>query len=195
MESYHFSMVGLGLDIVGAFFVAVEAIRLENLRALRDGVLRRLHAYTLSPRITFVDKSGTAVGPVQPPVPASRFPGLFMGLHYVSGFLVVVVVNEVLDGEPYNLFLVGGLWVLDRPWYAAVFLVLAFVLFGCVVGLWMVGELVHVGLTASIKLPMKVIDFVDAKTPDGTVGVIGFLLLVAGFLVQMYGAYIGGNAA
>jgi hypothetical protein len=42
---------------------------------------------------------------------------------------------------------------------------------------------------------MKVIDFVDAKTPDGTVGVIGFLLLVAGFLVQMYGAYIGGNAA
>ncbi len=59
----------------------------------------------------------------------------------------------------------------------------------------MVGELVHVILTASIKLPMKVIDFVDAKTPDGTVGVIGFLLLVAGFLVQMYGAYIGGNAA
>ncbi len=93
-------MVGLGLDIAGAFFVAVEAIRLENLRALPDGVLRRLHAYTLSPRITFVDKSGTAVGPVQPPVPANRFPGLFMGLHYVSGFLVVVVVNEVLDGEP-----------------------------------------------------------------------------------------------
>jgi hypothetical protein len=42
---------------------------------------------------------------------------------------------------------------------------------------------------------MKVIDFVDAKAPDGTVGVIRFLLLVAGFLVQMYGAYIGGNAA
>ncbi len=39
MQPYHFSMHGLALDIFGAFLVAVEAIKLENLRALRQRVL------------------------------------------------------------------------------------------------------------------------------------------------------------
>jgi hypothetical protein len=44
------------------------------------------------------------------------------------------------------------------------------------------------------KIPaIRVVDLIDAKTPDGTVGVIGFFLLVTGFLLQMYGAYLGGQ--
>ena len=41
MQGYQYSMLGLSFDIVGAFLVAVEAIKLENVRAFRDRVLRK----------------------------------------------------------------------------------------------------------------------------------------------------------
>jgi hypothetical protein len=191
VKPYQLSMLGLAFDIVGAFLVAVEAIRLENLRALRDRVLRRIHQFTLSPRIVFVDESGRPIGPVPAAVPADRYAGLFMGLHYVAGLLVVVAVNQLLDGRAYSLFMEGTSWVFGRPWYLAVLCVLLFLMIGVVAGLWMLGELVHMGLTAVIRASIRVVDLIDAKTPDGTVGVIGFLLLVAGFLLQMYGSYLG----
>jgi hypothetical protein len=196
MQPYHFSILGLALDIMGAFLVAVEAIKLENLRALRDRVLRRIHEYTLSPRIIFVDDAGHPLGRVQPPpVPADRYPGLFMGLHYVAGLILLVILNHVLDGWVYSSFIKGGLWVLDQPWYLAALLTLVFVIIGVVVGLWMLGELVHITLTVAMQVPIKIVDFIDARTPDGTVGIIGFLLLFAGFLLQMYGAYLGGRTS
>lgn len=58
MAPQHFSMIGLALDVIGALLVAVEAIKIENFRALRDRVLKKVHSYTLSPRIVFVDENG-----------------------------------------------------------------------------------------------------------------------------------------
>lgn len=193
MKPYHFSMLGLAFDIVGAFLVAVEAIKLENLRALRDRVLRRVHEFTLSPRIVFVDTSGRPIAPIPRLVPADRYAALFMGLHYVAVFLVVIALNELTDGHVYSLFIDGASWVFGRPWYLAAVLILVFLMYGVVAGLWMLGELVHMTLTATIRASIRVVDLIDAKTPNGTVGVIGFLLLVAGFLLQMYGAYLGGQ--
>ena len=195
MEGYQFSMLGLGFDIVGAFLVAVEAIKLENLRALRDRVLKRMHEYTLSPRITFVDDAGQPLGLVQPSVPADRYPTFFMGLHYLAGLGLVAAANELLSGSVYRLLLRGGLWALERPWYVTIAAALGFVLFGIVAGLWMLGELVHVAITRSVQASIKALDFIDSRTPDGTVGVLGFLALLIGFLLQMYGSYLGGHRA
>ncbi len=188
-------MLGLAVDIVGAFLVAVEAIKLQNLRALRDRVLRRAHELTLSPRIIIVDRSSRLLGPPPVQVPSDRYAGLFMGLHYVAGLIVVLVVDQLLDGQVYMRFIQGALWVLARPWYLVGLLAVAFLVLGVVIGLWMLGELVHVTLTATFRVSIRIMDAIDAKTPDGTVGVIGFLLLVAGFLLQMYGAYLGGTDA
>ncbi len=193
VEAYQFSMLGLSFDIVGAFMVAVEAIKLENLRAFRDRILNPMHAYTLSPRITWIDAADQPVAPEPPSVPADRYPGLFMGLHYIAGLASLALVNRWLGGRIYHLLLRAGAWVLEQPWYVVVVVAMAFVLLGVVGGLWMIGELVHVGATRAVQLAMRALDFIDARTPDGTVGVLGFALLVVGFLLQMYGAYLGGH--
>lgn len=192
MQGYEYSMFGLSFDIVGAFLLAVEAIKLENLRAFRDRGFKRMQEYTLSPRITFAP-AGEGLGPVPPSVPADRYPGFFMGLHYFAGLILVAVANEFLGGQINRLLLRGGLWALGRPWYVTIAVTLGFVLFGIILGLWMLGELVHVAITKSVDASIKALDFIDLRTPDGTVGLLGFLALLIGFLLQMYGSYLGGH--
>src|SRR5258708_7724716 len=90
MKAYQYSMIGLALDIIGAFLVSVEAIKLENLRLFRDA-LAKLETYTLSPKIYFVSDKPRAVR--EKPLPATRYLGLFMGLHNLAGLLLVIAVN------------------------------------------------------------------------------------------------------
>lgn len=193
MEPYHFTMLGLGLDIMGAFFVAVEAIKLENLRTLRERVFRNAYEYTLSPRIRFVD--GEAEPDLAEDVerPSERYVGLFMGLHYGAGIIVLLLANHLFDGRLLTWLFQAGVWLWEKPLYLGLpFLLLALVL-GVVVGLWGLGELVHMLMTGTTKSSVRFLEFVEARTPDGTVGVLGFCLLVAGFGLQFYGTYLGGH--
>jgi hypothetical protein len=193
MEPHQFTMLGLVLDIIGAFFVAVEAIKLENLRTLRERVFRNAYRYTLSPRIRFVDNE-TEPGPVDDVErPSERYAGLFMGLHYVAGLVVLLFINHLLDGRLIAWLSQAAVWLWTRPLYLGLpFLLLALFL-GAVVGLWGLGELVHMLMTGTTKSSIRFLEFVEARTPDGTVGVLGFLLLVAGFGFQFYGTYLGGH--
>jgi len=191
MQPYKLSILGLFLDIVGAFLVAVEAIKLENLRTLRDRVLRRAHAYTLSPRITIVNSEGELARPIQPSVPADRYPMVFIALHYVAGMIVILLLDYVSDGKIFNVLIRSVIWALDQPWYSTAVILLLFFFIGGVGGLWTLGELVHVSLTAGTRISIRVLDAIDARTPDGTVGIVGFLLLLTGFILQMIGTYLG----
>jgi hypothetical protein len=193
MEPYHFTMLGLGLDIIGAFFVAVEAIKLENLRTLRERVFRNAYRYTLSPRIRFVDSEAVPNLDEDAERPSERYAGFFMGLHYVAGLIVLLVANHLFDGRVIAWLSQGGVWLWERPLYLGVpFLLLALVL-GVVVGLWSLGEVVHMLMTGTTKSSVRFLEFVEARTPDGTVGMLGFLLLVAGFSLQFYGTYLSGH--
>ena len=55
---------------------------------------------------------------------------------------------------------------------------------------WGLGEVVHVLLTGAIVRTMKAIDLIEAKTPSGTVGILGFVLLGVGFSLQFVGTYL-----
>ena len=192
MAAHEATMLGLVLNIIGAFFVAVEAIKLENLRALREKVFRQAYRYTLSPRIRIVESNAEAILQDQADArPSERFVGLFMGLHYVAGFVVFVLVNYLLGGRILAWAVQAAAWLLNRPWYVGWPVLLLALLFVVVAGLWMVGELVHRLAMKAITIPIRLLEFVEARTPDGTVGVIGFLFLLAGFGLQMYGAYLG----
>ncbi len=191
MVPQHFSMIGLVLDVVGALLVAVEAIKIENFRAFRDRILKKMHSYTLSPRIVFVDKNGNR-GIVNPDEvrPAESFAGLFMALHFVAGFLVVVAANSVLDGLLYAYFLNAVGWFLDLRWYWQVPVLLFTSTFGVSLVFWGLGEVVHVTLSSALTHSMKAIDLIEANTPTGTVGILGFVLLALGFLFQFIGTYL-----
>lgn len=194
MQAHHFIMLGLVLDIIGAFLVSVEAIRMENIRALRDKVFRKVQQYALSPRIVVVDDKGVPVAGSTERVPSDSYPGLFMGLHYVAGLLLILLVNDVLEGLVFELLFKLAVLLLDQPWYVVVPIAIVFLLFGVVAGLWLLGELMHELVSRATRFAIQVLDFVDARTPDGTVGVLGFLFLLAGFGLQIYGTYLGSRS-
>lgn len=199
VESHHFIMLGLALDIIGAFLVAVEAIKLKNLRALREKFFEPTYRHTLSPRIRFVD-SERVVTPAQETEsrPSEHYPpGLFQGLHFVAGFLVVAFVNHLLGGRLVAWVTRAAVWTVDRPLYITVPVVILAMVFGVVYGvggLWMLGELVHMLITGATKLPIRLLELVEARTPDGTVGILGFFFLLVGFGLQFYGVYLGGGS-
>jgi hypothetical protein len=192
MAAYQLTMLGLVLDIIGAFLVAVEAIKLENLRALREKVFRQAYRYTLSPRIRFVDSEAEPAPEHDDDTrPAERFVGVFMALHYLAGFVALVLVNYLLGGRLLGWAVQGGAWLLNRPWYIAWPILLIAFVYIVVAGFWMVGELVHILMTKATAATIRLLEVIEARTPDGAVGIIGFLFLFAGFGCQLCGAYLG----
>jgi hypothetical protein len=183
MKPYHWTMFGLLLDIVGAFLVSVEAIRLDNLRALRTKLLEPLHTATLSPKFIYLgDRMVSSV--------SRRFMFLYNALHYLVGVVVLVLLNYVLQGRLLGWAFSFVQWLLKKPWYVILVLALIVLAYGIVGGLWMLGELVHMGITQLTRLPIPILSFIDARTPDGTIGIIGFAFLLLGFLLQMWSAYL-----
>jgi hypothetical protein len=189
MKAYQLTMMGLTFDILGAFLVSVEAIKTHNLRTLSDKIFRPVHDHTLSPKLHFVDDD------VAIDWRTNTYLGIYIGLHYVAGLLVLVAADYLVQGRIRGGLTTIGVWVIEQPWYITVFLVLLVVLFGIVLGLWLLGEMVHVTLTYLTKLLVRAIEFIEARTPDGTVGILGFLLLLIGFMLQLIGTYKGAHGS
>lgn len=196
MHPYQLSVLGLLFDIVGAFFLAAEAIKIENLCAMRDKVLRRLRHATISPPFALGDKEELTPERERyfreafefgPPWGA-KHPRLFTLLHYIAGILVFQAGNLLFDNRFIGWLLAAAKWILASTppviAYAVILLLAAWLILG---GVWLLGEIVHVLITQTIHLPIKVIEFIDRRTADGGVGILGFLLLFVGFVLQLLG--------
>ena len=178
-------MLGLLLDIIGAFLVSVEAIKLDNLRALRSKILAPIHSATLSPKIEFVqDRMVSSV--------SGRFMLFYNALHYLAGVLLLVVVNYLSRGWLLDFAWSIIYWLSGKSWYVILLFSLLFLVVGILAGLWMLGELIHVTITKVTRLSLVTLDLIDARTPNGTIGIIGFVLLFLGFFLQMLSAYLSG---
>lgn len=188
VQPYHLSIIGLLTDIVGAFLVSVEAIKIHNVKYLCDNVLRRIHHQTLSPSIIIEGE--------EPPSPfianwASRHVALFMSLHYLAGALVLALM-DLLSGGMLRGFAVWAVEnVLMLKWYWIGLIALATTFFGGVVGLWALGEIVHVSIVSLLKKLISALELIQQRYADGTVGILGFALLFTGFVLQAVAAYVG----
>lgn len=185
------TVAGLMFDIAGAFFLGVEAIRIKNISFFKEYILKRLYSHSLSPRLFFRGdiKHNISVAQLGPRLSETWPSGLFQGLHYIAGFLLLVFSNYLSNGYVLELFI----WFLD--WFLNLHLVIIIV-FGIlllivfVAAIWGLGEIIHVLITKCFLGSIKFVEFIEAKTPKGTVGVIGFLLLLIGFSLQAVGAVV-----
>ena len=125
MQAYHLTMLGLVLDIVGAFLVSVEAIKMDNLRMLRDKVFNKAQRYLLSPRIIIVDEKGKPISGIPESRPSDSYPGLFMGLHYIAGLLVILFLNYVLNGMVFDIMITLAVLVSAQSWYVITLAIIA----------------------------------------------------------------------
>lgn len=107
MTPQYLTMVGLVLDIAGGFLVAVEAIKIENLRILRDKVLNRTNSYILGPRIApqyVMDDAdvksnieNSQKNELNEPLPAMGCLPL-LTLHVVVGFTPLFLIDKFTIG-------------------------------------------------------------------------------------------------
>ena len=145
-----------------------------------------LHKATLSPEIEWVgDEFITHC--------SRAFLFFFTALHYLAGIMLLVAANWALNGKLVQWGSLGIQWLFSKQWYWIVLGLLVVGVYGIAAGLWMLGELVHMTITHSTRLLVSLVELIEARTPDGTVGILGFLLLLAGFILQMIGTYIGGT--
>ena len=56
--------------------------------------------------------------------------------------------------------------------------------------LGVIGSGVFSAFSVALNRAMKAIDFIEAKTPTGTIGILGFSLLALGFLFQFIATYL-----
>lgn len=180
-------MIGLCFDIVGAFFLSVEAMGLANFRALREKILQPLHNATLSPtvkiaepnqelrRITFGEANKLS---------------LYITTHFLAGYLVLVAVNRIVAGFLLRLGQRGWTWMFSLRWWFIVPLAIT-LFFTAIFVLFSLGELVHLTITRASLSLVQFVEFIESKTATGAIGLLGFALLLLGFLLQFYGTYKG----
>jgi hypothetical protein len=160
MEATYWSMIVLVVDAIGALLLSAEAIKLPNIRAARDRFWKPLR-FTLLMMAT----SG-AGGRVEVPRKQTW--------SYVIIFASLTLVwSRVLAHST-------GIGPADDFWKTvAIYL-----------GSALLGGLTFTSLIVIAHMAIKALDFIDQRTEDGGVGIIGLGLLLAGFALQFLGTFL-----
>ena len=75
-----------------------------------------------------------------------------------------------------------GSWLFFPTFIVAVYFFVAILL--------LLGEIVHMLVIRASKVAMDVVALIERETASGVVGIVGFLLMLVGFLLQMYASYL-----
>jgi hypothetical protein len=188
-------MIGLLVDIAGGFLVAVEAIKIENLRVLRDRFLKRTNSYILGPRIApqqIMDdlNSGCNIESAKRNETNDSLPAMgcltLLSLHVIAGLFPLFLIDKFTNGIVHTICLseFSKLNLSLRILIASIAVICGIPLFGAI------GSGIFSSISFGLKSTMKAIDFIEAETPNGTTGIIGFLLLTLGFLLQFLATYL-----
>ena len=189
MQPYHWSLAGLLIDVVGAFFLSVEAIKLDNVAKLRDRVFVPLHRGIVGPSITITDDPTIKT---TPGIIVTLSLVAWLILHFLGAVLLTAPVLWLVH-QAFDFDVLSWLWGLQNllwPWARIpTLLVTGFV--GTLFLAVTVGELAHHLLVKASLVLVNSLFWIDRKSPDGTIGICGFCLLLLGFLGQMIGTWLG----
>ena len=187
MGPYLWSVAGLIFDICGGFLLAVEAIKIENIRKLREHYLRGLLTRTTArpfhnPTISYSAADFDALR-------LREFGGrrrLFNLLHMVPGPALIVAIQLIGLAYGVNPATTIALWIwhMSLIWRVVAIIlgiwILSIVIFG-------LGEMLHSLFAFAVNTTIRVLEAIDRNTPTGTTGILGFVLLFLGFLGQITG--------
>jgi hypothetical protein len=193
MPAYYYSLFGLFVDIAGAFLLAVEAIKIDNIIFIQRTVFAPFYKI-----MRFVNKK------------MEKWWAKY--LVWVCCFLVVVVLANIIYKaalrEPFDTNMLSSpvynvvyKWVLPFvEWiddtitneYARTVMRSMKVMVWAGWAIFWSGVAVVLGVSVLYAVSVVCVEgarrIVD-NTPNGTCGVIGFLLLFTGFIFQMLGTY------
>ncbi len=207
MQAPHWTMLGLSLDVMGAFLLAVEAIKIENLRNLRNSFLRSVHG-ALLPTPYALGGATSSEAPRTPAETASdggetfvvwlrpgwnrrgwRFRLINEALHVLAGAVLLTAAAVASHGGLLDCARWAASWILHLPLLPGILLFLVTVLLGYNI-VWLAGELVHSALVRVSQALITLLEFIERNTASGVIGILGFLFLFLGFLLQIFASYL-----
>jgi hypothetical protein len=166
--------IGLCADALGAILLGVEAIKLQNVRHLRDWLDSRGHKLfsTINPEIVVVDGHE----------PRSRSDSVAGALAIVLYLAAALALGGCMLYGLYEVArnLVGAPSVMGLPWWGVIL-----VTFGAGFVALMLATLLMTAAETLLKVLLLLIEKLDEHTLTGGVGIVGAILLVAGFALQV----------
>lgn len=171
MNTATLRLLGTFLEIVGGFFLAAEAIKLHNLRALRE---RYLRATLIRTHPIAVSLNAKAEG--------AEFPDTYFGILILLGASLVyaalafrrIGVMDIL--RSFCSLVPGPVWI-DMVVAIPIAVILLFVLS-------LVGSFFVQVLSTPLMLAVVLLEFVEKHSASGLIGVLGFLFFVVGAVLK-----------
>jgi len=169
-------LVASGLEVVGTFLLAVEAIKLENLKRLREKIskhaLRRLIPHIL------VSEDSTAE---EIDKKKERVHMRFLLIFALVGLPLFLLVAIVIADSPSALWLAVHSTLVHPPLWGAIARVLVGVVIAFGISI-MFGYVFYLLALAVFTFPVRTLTWIEAHTEKGLIGILGFLifLLAAG---------------
>lgn len=167
-------------EILGAFFLAIEAMKLENFRSLRDRFVRPFYRL-VNPTISYVD------GPKSRRTwkrPLDAFE-LFLVAILLIGALLVALGFSAAD---FRLNAIARYLANSIPGPTFVGLAAAWtgILLGSLISSLLVGGTSYFLLVGLTVAAVRFLDAIERHTPTGAIGLLGFLLFFLGAATRAY---------
>jgi hypothetical protein len=181
------NLLGLVLNMIGALFLSVEAIKVHNLKAIQQRFLSPLHQAIVPPTV-HVAEGPLPTLPWRDRLRTASYLSFYFTMPLVAGALSLWILNSLLGGLLLRLASVASTWVVGTPWFFTIPLMLwAGGLLMLL--LFLMGEVVHVALVRGTKLLINAVDFIERHTATGVIGIIGFIFMLLGYAAQLYASY------
>ena len=190
MENILFVIISL-LELLSVLLLAVEAIKINNFRNLRDHIITPFYR-KINPEIVMVDDDDDDT--VEPQVTTTLrerilkwlTPSWFVYLHLgcvILGVLTLFVFMGIF--YPYSRLIDVGKFLFEKiaPGKQGFLFADLFFLYLVAQG---VGMFMWMLVCKFFDMTLSFINFIEGKTPSGTVGVLGFFLFSIAFFLKMY---------
>ncbi|MGE0448479.1 MAG: hypothetical protein AB7N70_35895 [Dehalococcoidia bacterium] len=167
-------------EILGTFLLAIEAMKLENFRVLRDRFVQPFY-HALNPTIEIVDE------PVSPRTwkrPLETLEVFFVGILAI-GALVVMLGFAAFDASPARIvqYLAGHVPGPNLLGLVAAWSILAI---GVTLGSALLGGIAYSLVAALALAAVRCLDTIDRHTPTGVIGLLGFVSFLLGAAIKAY---------
>lgn len=210
MSAFSVTLIGDLFEVLGVFFLSVEAIKLPNLYKLRDHFLLPLD-HALRPGTIYPLKTKWTPAELRSELVAVRH---FFVSHYVMGLAMVALIalltartspatvaflTRLLDNRLRLMIaaivFAAALWPLPIVLFATrgdsrtppVIAMVLTTLTMFPVGLvpMALGEACHQGFRVLVRATLRLLQFIDEGTPTGTIGLLGFFVVCLGKAFQL----------
>ena len=181
MDPIYLSIVGLIIDMFGVYFLAIEVIGIERLRILRGTRFRTIDRSEQSKGV-FSDVQ-TDISPTNEAQDGVNNPGCIIATG-VLGAIILGVVLFSLSASGFNIFemllsTIGNIYVLTA--FIILFLSIPFFVLISII----IGMAIYKIVITILNAPISFIEYTERRYAGGTAGLLGFLLIVIGLMLQL----------